>query len=82
MLYFKKVHSSWHRDAMHQCAVGAPRFKVDRQALLDTFCKMKNGKSASNCAYLIDLIKHHKHVHLYDTLALLYEEFLSRSLPK
>ena len=71
MLHFKKVHSSWHGDAMHQCAVGAPHLEVDRNALLAVLCKVKNGKSAGNCAYPIDLIKHHKHVQLYDALALL-----------
>ena len=56
---------------MHQCAVGAPHLEVDRNALLAVLCKVKNGKSAGNCAYPIDLIKHHKHVQLYDALALL-----------
>ena len=71
MLHFRKVHSSWHGDAMHQCAVGVPHFEVDRKALLAAFCKVKNGKSSGNCAYPTDLIKHHKHVQLYDALALL-----------
>ena len=43
---------------------------------------MKNGKSSGNCAYPIDLLKYHKHVQLYDALALLCEEFLSRGVPK
>ena len=64
MLHFKKVHSSWHGDAMHQCVVGAPCFEINRQALLDALCKVKNGKSSGNCAYPIDLVKHHKHVQL------------------
>ena len=43
---------------------------------------MKDGKSSGNCAYPIDLIKHHKHVQLYDTLDLLCKEFLSHGVPK
>ena len=43
---------------------------------------MKNGKPSGNCAYPIDLIKHHKHVQLYDALSLLCEEFLSCGVPK
>ena len=43
---------------------------------------MKNGKSSGNCAYPIDLIKHHKHVQLYNALALLCEEILSCGVPK
>ena len=43
---------------------------------------MKNGKSSGNCAYPIDLLKHHKHVQLYDALALLCEEFLNSGVPK
>ena len=82
MLHFKKVHGCWHVDAMHQCAVGKPCFEVDRQALLDALCKVKNGKSSGNCAHPIDLLKHHKHVQLYDALALLCEEFLNRGVPK
>ena len=50
--------------------------------MLDALSKVKNGKSAGNCAYPIDLIKHHRHVHLYDALALLCEEFLSRGVLK
>ena len=43
---------------------------------------MKNGKSSGNCAYPIDLFKHHKHVQLYDALALLCKKLLSRGVPK
>ena len=43
---------------------------------------MKNGKSAGNYVYPIDLIKHDKHVQLYDALALLCEESLSCGVPK
>ena len=43
---------------------------------------MKNGKSSGKYAYPIDLIKHHKHVQLYDALALLCEEFLSHGVLK
>ena len=50
--------------------------------MLDALCKVKNGKSAGNCAYPIDLIKPHRHVQLYDALALLCKEFLSRGVPK
>ena len=82
MLHFKKVHSSWHGDAMHQCAVSLLCFEVDRQALFGTLCKVKNVKSADNCTYPINLIQHHKHVQLYDTLALLCKEFLSCGVPK
>ena len=50
--------------------------------MLDALCKVKNGKSSGNCAYPIDLLKHHKHVQLYDALALLCKEFLSSGVPK
>ena len=43
---------------------------------------MKDGKSSGNCTYPIDLLKHHKHVQLYDALALLCEEFLNSGVPK
>ena len=43
---------------------------------------MKNGKSSGNCVYPIDLIKHYKHVQLYDALALMCGEFLSCGVPK
>ena len=75
MLYFGQVHSNWHGDEMLQCVVGAPHFEVGRQALLNVLCKVKNGKSSGNCAYPIDLIKHHKHVQLYNALALLCKNF-------
>ena len=67
---------------MHQCAVGVPRFEVDQQALLDALCTAKNGKSSGNCAHPIDLIKYHKHVQLYDALALWCKEYLSCGVPK
>ena len=49
--------------------------------MLNALCEVKNGRSAGNCAYPIDLIKHQRHVQLYDALALLCEDFLSRGVP-
>ena len=37
---------------------------------------MQNDKSSGNFEYSIDLIKHYKHVQLFDALDLLCEEFL------
>ena len=50
--------------------------------MLRALAKVKNGKSSGNCAYTIDLVKHHKHVQLYDSLALLCEACLSHGIPK
>ena len=67
---------------MQPCTYDDTQFTVDRQLLLNVLCNVKNGKSTGNCAYPIDVVKHHKHVQLYDALAMPCEECLSCGLPK
>ena len=50
--------------------------------MLNALCKVKNGKFTGNWAYPTELVKHNKHMQLYDALAMLCEAYLSCGVPK